>query len=81
MARAKSHHYVPQVYLRHWAHDGRVAVRRRDRPDPFVTACLPMSLKRDSPLLKASCRTPLPQYVDSRSRGEALRSDYYWLVS
>lgn len=37
--RAKAHHYVPQVYLRAWAEGtGRVAVRRRDSPTPFVAA-------------------------------------------
>lgn len=47
MARAKSHHYVPQVYLRHWAHDGRVAVRRRDRPDPFVASIRKVARETD----------------------------------
>jgi hypothetical protein len=38
MNRARAHHYVPQVYLREWAEDGRVAVRRRGADHSFVAS-------------------------------------------
>lgn len=38
MPRSRAHHYVPQVYLRQWAEDGKVAVRRRGKATTFVTS-------------------------------------------
>lgn len=32
----KRSHYIPAVYLRSWATQQRVAVRRRDKPEPYV---------------------------------------------
>lgn len=38
MSRAKAHHYVPRSYLRQWAVDDRVVVRRRASINPFVAS-------------------------------------------
>ena len=47
MARAKSHHYVPQVYLLPWAHDGQVALRRRDNSDPLIASIRKIARETD----------------------------------
>lgn len=47
MSIARAHHYVPQVYLRQWAIDGRVAVRRRGSNAAFVAATSKVLQERD----------------------------------
>jgi len=47
MARAQAHHYVPQTYLRQWATDGQVAVRRRGSAASFVASTMNVAQETD----------------------------------
>lgn len=38
MSVPRRHHFVPRAYLERFGHDGRVLVRRRDKPRPFTTS-------------------------------------------
>ena len=44
---ARAHHYVPQVYLRQWATEGRVAARRRGDSQAFVASVAKVMQERD----------------------------------
>lgn len=47
MTRARAHHYVPQTYLRLWATDGQVAVRRRGSAASFVASTINVAQETD----------------------------------
>ncbi len=44
---ARAHHYVPQVYLKQWAVEGRVAARRRGESQAFVASTAKIMQERD----------------------------------
>ena len=87
MARARAHHFVPQVYLRRWGPEGRVAARRRGSAAPFVASTKRVAQETDLYTFDeggqpsdqverdlAQFDAELPEMLDALSKGPIPRS-------
>lgn len=57
---SKANHYVPKLYLKQWAHEGRIPPYRLSVPDKRVSLWIPQSLKG------SAFHQPLYTYVEGR---------------